>query len=100
MSPATGALALFLRKSEADQWAAFPKLLVLAIPCVLLYGLGIGALRLGRPVMWVERRREHMSGGTHGRGSVHKVRIMGTSAGRIERVEIDVLASLSPITSH
>jgi hypothetical protein len=46
---ATGALALFLRKSEADQWAAFPKLLVLAIPCVLLYGLGIGALRLGRP---------------------------------------------------
>ncbi|HEX6146781.1 MAG TPA: xanthine dehydrogenase family protein molybdopterin-binding subunit [Acidimicrobiia bacterium] len=52
------------------------------------------ALRLGRPVMWVERRREHMSGGTHGRGSVHKVRLMGTSAGRIERVEIDVLADV------
>jgi carbon-monoxide dehydrogenase large subunit len=52
------------------------------------------ALRLGLPVMWVERRREHMSGGTHGRGSVHKVRLMGTSAGRIERVEIDVLADV------
>jgi len=52
------------------------------------------ALRLGVPVMWVERRREHMSGGTHGRGSVHKVRLMGTSAGRIERVEIDVLADV------
>jgi carbon-monoxide dehydrogenase large subunit len=52
------------------------------------------ALRLGRPVLWVERRREHMSGGTHGRGSVHKVRLMGTSAGRIQRVEIDVLADV------
>ncbi len=45
---ATGALALFLRKSFQDQWAASPKLLVLAIPCVLLYGLGIGMLKLGR----------------------------------------------------
>jgi carbon-monoxide dehydrogenase large subunit len=52
------------------------------------------ALRLGLPVMWVERRREHMSGGTHGRGSVHKVRLMGTSAGRIQRVEIDLLADV------
>lgn len=46
---ATGALALFVRKSFQDQWAAFPKLLVLAIPCVLLYGLGTGLIRLGRP---------------------------------------------------
>jgi len=45
---AAGALALFLRKSSQEQWAAFPKLLVLAIPCVLLYGLGTGQLRLGR----------------------------------------------------
>jgi hypothetical protein len=46
---ATGALALFIRKSSQDQWAAFPKLLVLAIPCVLLYALGTGLLQLGRP---------------------------------------------------
>jgi carbon-monoxide dehydrogenase large subunit len=52
------------------------------------------ALRLGLPVMWVERRREHMSGGTHGRGSVHGVRLMGTAAGRIQRVEIEVLADV------
>lgn len=52
------------------------------------------ALRLGRPVMWAERRREHLNGGTHGRGSVHKVRLMGTSEGRIERAEIEVLADL------
>ncbi|HEU5112207.1 MAG TPA: xanthine dehydrogenase family protein molybdopterin-binding subunit [Acidimicrobiia bacterium] len=52
------------------------------------------ALRLGRPVMWAERRREHLSGGTHGRGSVHRVRLMGTSEGRIERAEIDVVADV------
>src|SRR5687768_17278824 len=46
---ATGALALFIRKSAQDQWAAFPKFLVLAIPCVLLYGLGTGQFRIGRP---------------------------------------------------
>lgn len=46
---ATGAFALFIRKSSQDQWAAFPKLLVLAIPCVLLYGLGTGLIRIGRP---------------------------------------------------
>ena len=45
---AAGAMALFIRKSSQDQWAAFPKLLVLAIPCVLLYGLGTGDLRIGR----------------------------------------------------
>jgi len=52
------------------------------------------ALRLGRPVIWAERRREHLSGGTHGRGSVHRVKLMGRSDGRIERVEIDVLADV------
>jgi len=46
---ATGAMALFIRKSSQDLWAAFPKLLVLAIPCVLLYGLGTGLIRIGRP---------------------------------------------------
>lgn len=52
------------------------------------------ALRLGRPVIWVERRREHLSGGTHGRGSVHRVKLMGTRDGRITRAEIDILADV------
>jgi carbon-monoxide dehydrogenase large subunit len=52
------------------------------------------ALRLGRPVMWAERRREHFSGGTHGRGSVHRVKLMGRRNGRIERAEIDILADV------
>ena len=46
---ATGALALFVRKDAVGEWAAFPRLLVLAIPCVLLYGLGTGLIRIGRP---------------------------------------------------
>jgi hypothetical protein len=42
---AAGVFTLLIRKGE--DWADFPVLLVLAIPCALLYGLGIGALRLG-----------------------------------------------------
>ncbi len=52
------------------------------------------ALRLGRPVLWAERRREHLSGGTHGRGSFHRVKLMGTRGGRIQRAEIDILADV------
>jgi carbon-monoxide dehydrogenase large subunit len=52
------------------------------------------ALQLQRPVMWAERRREHLSGGTHGRGSVHRVRLMGTADGKIQRAEFDVVADV------
>jgi peptidoglycan/LPS O-acetylase OafA/YrhL len=41
---AAGAVALFLRKEDQDKWAALPKLLVLLVPCALLYAVGIGAL--------------------------------------------------------
>jgi hypothetical protein len=51
---AAGALALYLRKQSQDQWAAFPKLLIVAIPCVLLYALGVGALRIGRADNYVD----------------------------------------------
>jgi carbon-monoxide dehydrogenase large subunit len=52
------------------------------------------ALRLAQPVLWTERRREHLSGGTHGRGSLHRVRLMGKRSGRIERAEVDILADV------
>lgn len=52
------------------------------------------ALRLGRPTLWVQGRREHLSGGTHGRGSIHSVRLFGDTDGKIERAEIHVLADL------
>jgi carbon-monoxide dehydrogenase large subunit len=52
------------------------------------------AMELGRPVIWVERRREHMSGGTHGRGSTHRVRLAGRADGRIERAEVHIVADV------
>ena len=42
---AAGVLVLLVRKGE--DWSAFPLLLVVGIPCAVLYGLGIGALRIG-----------------------------------------------------
>ena len=44
---AAGALTLFIRKTSREDWSDFPLLLVLLIPCVLLYALGLGLVRLG-----------------------------------------------------
>lgn len=52
------------------------------------------ARHLSRPVLWAERRREHMSGGTHGRGSTHRVRLAGDADGRIRRAEIHITADV------
>jgi carbon-monoxide dehydrogenase large subunit len=52
------------------------------------------AIRLQRPVIWAERRREHFSGGTHGRGSTHTVRLAGGRDGRILRAELAELADV------
>jgi len=47
---AIGAVVLFLRKNggaeEAADWAAFPLLLVVLVPCTLLYALGVQAARI------------------------------------------------------
>jgi hypothetical protein len=42
---AAGIFVLLIRKG--DDWSDFPILLILLVPCVLFYGLGIGALRFG-----------------------------------------------------
>jgi hypothetical protein len=48
---ALGATILFLRKS--DDWAAFPLLLAVAVPCVVVFGLGAaGALAGGEVARW------------------------------------------------
>ncbi len=52
--------------------------------------IAAAAHRLGRPVRWLESRRESMSGGTHGRDMTHKVRLAGTSDGRIRRCLIEI----------
>jgi carbon-monoxide dehydrogenase large subunit len=51
------------------------------------------AHRLGRPVRWLQTRRESMLTGTHGRDMVHKVRVGGDRDGHIHRVAIEILAS-------
>jgi hypothetical protein len=45
---AVGAAILFVRKT--DDWAAFPLLLVVAIPCVLVFGVGAAAALATRAV--------------------------------------------------
>src|SRR5918999_1816535 len=48
---ALGAVILFARKG--DDWAAFPLLIVVAVPCVVVFGLGaLGALATGEVARW------------------------------------------------
>lgn len=43
----------------------------------------IGARVLGRPVKWIESRREHMSGAAHARHQVHAISLAATREGTI-----------------
>lgn len=43
----------------------------------------LAALRLGRPVKWIEDRREHLMAANHSREQVHRLRIGVDGAGRI-----------------
>ncbi|HUG08191.1 MAG TPA: xanthine dehydrogenase family protein molybdopterin-binding subunit [Acidimicrobiia bacterium] len=52
------------------------------------------AMRLGRPVAWIEERREHFQGGTHGRGQTHTITLEGDADGRIRRARIEIVADL------
>jgi len=56
--------------------------------------IAAAVLRLGRPVAWIQRRRDQLSGGTHGRGQRAWVELTGDRDGRIRtarmRVEADV----------
>ncbi|HEU4895310.1 MAG TPA: molybdopterin cofactor-binding domain-containing protein, partial [Acidimicrobiia bacterium] len=52
------------------------------------------ALRLGRPVVWIEERREHFQSGTHGRGQTHLVTLEGERDGRVRRARIEILSDL------
>lgn len=52
------------------------------------------ALRLGRPVVWVEGRREAFVNGAHGRAQTHTVTLRGNRSGRIESAHIEILADV------
>src|SRR5213593_4126119 len=54
----------------------------------------IVALALGRPIKWIESRREHMSGAAHARHQVHAISLAATRDGAIlgvrDRIWIDL----------
>ncbi|GAA4985385.1 xanthine dehydrogenase family protein molybdopterin-binding subunit [Kineococcus glutinatus] len=64
--------------------ATFPEYLAVALL----------ALRLGRPVRWVEDRAEAFSAHTHGRGQRQRVRLAADRDGRFLALDLDVLADL------
>jgi aerobic carbon-monoxide dehydrogenase large subunit len=43
----------------------------------------VAAMRLGRPVKWIETRREHLQSATHSREQLHDVRLAATREGII-----------------
>ena len=45
------------------------------------------ARKLGRPVRWIEDRREAFAGATHGRGQTQQLRLAADSDGRILALE-------------
>jgi aerobic carbon-monoxide dehydrogenase large subunit len=54
----------------------------------------IAAIALGRPVKWIESRREHMSGAAHARHQVHAIALAATREGAIlgvrDRIWLDL----------
>jgi carbon-monoxide dehydrogenase large subunit/6-hydroxypseudooxynicotine dehydrogenase subunit gamma len=47
----------------------------------------LAALRLGRPVKWIEDRHEHLMAANHSREQIHRVRAAADKAGRILALE-------------
>jgi carbon-monoxide dehydrogenase large subunit len=52
------------------------------------------AHRLGRPVVWIQTRREQLLSGTHGRSQRIRVRLGGDSDGRISSAKIDIVGDV------
>ncbi len=47
----------------------------------------LAALRIGRPIKWIEDRREHLLAANHSREQIHRLRVATDSAGRILALE-------------
>jgi carbon-monoxide dehydrogenase large subunit len=52
------------------------------------------ALRLGRPVVWIQTRSEQMITGTHGRGMIVKARVGGDTDGRIRGLHFEIFGDM------
>lgn len=50
----------------------------------------LGALRLGRPVKWIEDRREHLMAANHSREQMHRVSVAADKSGRILALKDDI----------
>jgi carbon-monoxide dehydrogenase large subunit len=57
------------------------------------------AIRLGRPVLWLAERSEEVRAGPHGRGHLSRITLSGEPAGRIRRVELEVIADVGAYPS-
>ena len=55
---------------------------------------------LGRPVAWIQRRREQLLSGTHGRGQTIRVKLGGNRDGKIRSALIDITGEIGayPLT--
>lgn len=47
-----------------------------------------------RPVAWIQTRREHLLGGTHGRSQRHTIRLAGDRSGRIKAAHIRIFGDV------
>ncbi len=52
------------------------------------------AMKLGRPIKWIESRAENMSSSIHGRGQVDYVDVGATKDGKIQTLHVHILADL------
>ncbi len=50
--------------------------------------------RLGRPVTWLQTRREQIQSGAHGRGQLIRIRVGGNHDGRIIYFDTDIIADV------
>ncbi len=50
------------------------------------------AVRLDRPVAWIQRRPDQFTGGTHGRAQRHQLTLEGTADGRITSARFELIA--------
>ncbi len=56
------------------------------------FAIAFAAIRLRRPVKWLESRRENLLVGTHGRGQVQRIELAHTNDGRVLGVKAKIVS--------